>query len=116
MIWEGMLDRKKPGTPPRPEPVATADLVAQMREEAAGLEGWSWCGEYVALFREAAKALEDTAAERDDWRESHAIAAEAGRKLRAERDRALATLRDIADGVRPYTSARRLARERLEKP
>ena len=51
-----------PPTPPRPEPVATADLVAQARERAPRL---SWTESLRALLYALAKALEDTVAERD---------------------------------------------------
>lgn len=60
MIWEGMLDRKKPTppTPPRPEPVATADLVAQARAEARTV-GSAFCDTLTErLLTALADALE----------------------------------------------------------
>lgn len=98
------------------ERIPTDVLVEQAREQVAHYRGTPLEDQTTDhLLTALAKALEDTAAERDDWRESHAIAAEAGRKLRAERDRAHATLREIAEGW-SLNAARRLARARLENP
>lgn len=98
--WPGGTKREKKGggpppTPPRPEPVATADLVAQARER-------SFYGEVRGdistrdLLTALAAALEDTA---------------------AERDRAHATLREIVESMANFPCREReLARERLENP
>jgi hypothetical protein len=92
-----------PPNAPRPEPVATADLVAQLRAEVA----WDTASEdgTTTLILAAATALEDTA---------------------AERDRAHATLREIATWVwidsegnesdEELNAPARLARDRLENP
>lgn len=92
----------------RPEPVAPADLVAQARERARKLVPAdlpvSWLPT-PSLLTALAKALEGTAAERDDWRDT---AAEAIRKrdeilrrqvaLAAARDRLKDSLHEIRLG------------------
>lgn len=90
---------EKPVAPPRPEPVATADLVERARLQAA------WLDQKYQGLDQTPLLLTDLADRLDELEDTT-----------AERDRALATLRDIADGVRPYASARRLARERLANP
>lgn len=78
---------------PHPEPVATADLVAQLRAEVA----WDTASEdgTTTLILAAATALEDTA---------------------AERDRAHATLEQIVSEAENHADAVHLARERLANP
>lgn len=126
--WPGGTKREKKGggpppTPPRPEPVATADLVAQARER-------SFYGEVRGdistrdLLTALAAALEDTAAERDRALSDLALERAAGNRLDeiatqalAERDRAHATLREIVESMANFPCREReLARERLENP
>ena len=89
----------------RPEPVSTADLVAQARERAEWFAEWEW--------RSAADLLTALAERLDELKDAA-----------AERDRAHATLREIADLHDPHlhdlgtTEAlmARIARERLANP
>ena len=76
-------------TPPRPEPVATLRVSVAKLIEIATTEGAN------GLERALAKALEDTA---------------------AERDRAHATLEQIVSEAENHADAVHLARERLENP
>jgi len=121
-------------TDPRPTPperVPVADVIAALREVADDREA----GEDVYLtpewMRQAAAALEAVTAERDRLSAKLAEADERGRhrvdvmgkvererdRAAAERDRALATLREIlAYPMDPAHPMKRLARERLENP
>jgi hypothetical protein len=110
------------GKSTRPEPVATADLVAQARGFVGAFRA-TGLPDSADLMEQIAKALEDTAAERDELR--IAFAQEAARSefergatdvLAAERDRAHATLEQIVSEAENHADAVHLARERLANP
>lgn len=112
-------------TDPRPTPPERVPVEVVRWRAARDDEPWEESATLRRLGDALAAALKATAAERDDWRDT---AAEAIRKrdeilrrqvaLAAERDRAHATLREIAGRATSQAaySIAEVARERLENP